>query len=310
MITTVTLNPCIDRTIKVENLTIGGHNRTNFSRVDLGGKGINVSIVVKQMGHATCALTFNHTESGTYLCDKLEDLGIEGSLVPTFGRLRENVKLYVLSTDEMTEINEEGTPVDKSTLSRFLHRLDRLLERTKVLIISGSIPPGLPDTLYYDMILQAKKQNIFTILDAQGVPLREGVKACPNLIKPNLYEMETLCGKKLENHEEILAQMDNVIAQGVGAICLSMGSEGAILKNGKGTWYTKGGEIDVKAVQGAGDSLVAGLAIGYSLGENEEGMLKMGVAMAQGSLLREGTLLCTRKLFDELYPTIQVVKLK
>lgn len=309
MITTVTLNPCVDRSVRVPALCIGGHNRVSTSRTDLGGKGINVSVVAHALGYSTKALCLDYMDSGTFLSDALFSLGLESALVPASGRLRENMKLYDAQSGQMTEINEPGSPVDKSTLTRLLQRFDALLPATSVLVLSGSVPPGVDDGLYAELLTRAKKQGVYTVLDAAGQPLKMGIAAQPDLIKPNRFEMETLCGHPLDTFQEARAQAEALLGEGVGSVCLSLGADGAMLVTQEGVWFSRALPIQVKGVQGAGDSLVAGLCIGRMEGWDGARTLATGVALAQGSLMREGTQLCTRALYEELLPRVPVEKI-
>ncbi len=309
MITTLTLNPCIDRSVLIPNLVVGGHNRIIRSRTDLGGKGINVSVVLHTLGYTTKTLCMDYMDSGAFLSDSLSLLGLDGSLVTAFGRLRENMKLYDAQTDQMTEINEPGAPIDQSTLSRLIQRLDALLPKTDILVLSGSVPPGVENDIYKTLILRAKTYGVFTVLDAAGELLRLGIEAKPDLIKPNRFEMEMLCGHSLDSLKQAREDAQALLDTGVGSVCLSLGKDGAMLLNADGTWYSKGLEIQVKGVQGAGDSLVAGLCAGHMEHWDSAETLRTGIALAQGSLLREGTLLCTQEIYEELLPKITVEKL-
>ncbi len=306
MITTVTLNPCIDRSIRVNDLVVGGHNRIDYSREDLGGKGINVSVVAHHMGYKTRALCFDYMDSGTFLSDMLFSLGIDASLVPVPGRLRENLKLYDSNQGQMTEINAEGTYVDQSTLSRLMQRIEHLLDQTSVLVLSGSMPPGIKKDLYKEIIELAHQKNVMVVLDAAGEALYQGILAKPDIIKPNRYEMEMLCGHPLNSRAEMLKETAALLEKGVGAVCLSLGDEGALYHTKNGVFFSKGVSLKVKGLQGAGDSLVAGLVIGTMEQKSDEETLRMAVSMAQGSLLREGTQLCTKKEYQELYKKVEV----
>ena len=306
MITTVTLNPCIDRSVYVSGLKVGGYNLVSHSRTDLGGKGINVSIVAHALGYDTRALCLDYMDGGTLLSDGLSHLGIPSVLVPAYGRLRENLKLYDAETGDMTEINEPGSPIDQSTMTRILQRFDALLPNTNVLVLSGSVPPGVDTGIYARLIQRAKEAKVYTVLDAAGDLLREGIKAGPDLIKPNRFEMETLCGRTLDSLEIALEEAQKVLDGGVGAVCLSLGDKGALLLNAEERWYSPGATIEVRGMQGAGDSLVAGLCIGHIEGWSSDKTLQTGIALAEGSLMREGTQLCTKQLFDRLVGKVKV----
>ncbi len=308
MITTLTMNPCIDRSVHINTFKKGGTNRVLRSRTDIGGKGINVSVALRNFRQDTRALCLDPMDSGTYLTDTLTTLGVPCIMVPVPGRLRENLKIYDDEAGDMTEVNEAGAPLDFSSYKRFMQRFRSILDTTNILILSGSVPPGIPTDVYREMIREAKAARVPTVLDAAGEPLRLGIEACPDLVKPNRFEMETLTGHKIPDLDTACAEAMTLIDQGVGAVCLSLGAQGAILANKLGIWYSEGVPIKVIGKQGAGDSLVAGLCIGRLNGMDYGEMLRTGMVMAQGSLTREGTLLCTQRIFDELKPKMPVVK--
>ncbi|MBQ8081954.1 MAG: 1-phosphofructokinase family hexose kinase [Clostridia bacterium] len=309
MITTVTMNPCIDRSIRIPKLNVGGYNRVSRVRTDIGGKGINVSVALHNMRYESRALCLDSMDSGTYLTDTLTSMGIFSVMVPVPGHLRENLKVYDETTGDMTEINEAGTPVDVSSLKRFMQRFQTILSDTNLLVLSGSVPPGVPDDIYRQMIEMAKSRGVITVLDAAGERLRLGIEAGPDLIKPNRFEMETLCGRELTSRQDAIDEAKRLTENGVGAVCLSLGAEGAVYVTQRGIWSSEGLKIDVKGLQGAGDALVAGLCIGRLEGMDPGETLRNGMTMAQGSLTREGTLLCTRMIYDELRPKMPVERL-
>ena len=308
MITTVTMNPCIDRSVHIGSFRKGTINRVKRSRTDIGGKGINVSVQLRSFRQDTRALCLDPMDSGTYLTDSLTTLGVTGIMVPVNGRLRENLKIYDDEAGDLTEINEAGTAVDFSSYKRFMQRFRSLLGSTDILVLSGSVPPGIPADVYKQMITEAKEAHVLTVLDAAGEPLRLGIEAGPDMIKPNRFEMETLTGHAIPDLDTACVEAMALVDQGVKNVCLSLGAQGAILANQKGIWYSEGVPIKVLGKQGAGDSLVAGLCIGKLSDMGYGEMLRTGMVLAQGSLTREGTLLCTQRIFDELKPKMPVVK--
>ena len=302
------MNPCIDRTVHLRAFKKGGFNRVQRSRTDIGGKGVNVAVQLRNFRQDARAMCFDPMDSGTYLTDTMASLGIPTVMVPVNGRLRENLKIYDDDTGELTEVNEAGMVVDFSSYKRFMQRFESILGQTDILVMSGSIPPGIPTDVYRQMITKAKAARVLTVLDTVGEPLRLGVEAGPDLIKPNRFEMETLTGHSITDLDTACTEAMSVVEKGVNCVCLSLGAKGAILANKKGIWYSEGTPIKVVGKQGAGDSLVAGLCMSKLRGLDYGEMLRTGMVMAQGSLTREGTLLCTQRIFDELKPKMPVVQ--
>ncbi len=302
------MNPCIDRSVHLSAFRKGAINRVLRSRTDIGGKGINVSVQLRAFRQETRALCLDPMDSGTYLTDTLATLGVPVIMVPVNGRLRENLKIYDDEAGDMTEVNEVGTHVDFSSYKRFMQRFQSVLENTSIMVLSGSIPPGVPTDIYRQMIEKAKAANVMTVLDADGEPLRLGIEACPDMIKPNRNEMETLTGHPIPDLDTACVEAMTLVDRGVKNVCLSLGADGAILANKEGIWYSQGVPIKILGKQGAGDALVAGLCMGKLKGMDYGEMLRTGMVMAQGSLTREGTLLCTQRIYDDLNPKMPVVK--
>ncbi len=309
MITTVTLNPCIDRTVGVKNLTPGAYNFADSVRYDVSGKGINVSVVLRNLGISTEALFFDYARGGETVKEFLEKEGIPYRAIPVEGELRMNIKLTDSAQGRMTEINERGNPVDKKAVDALLDALYDLLPQTSLLIVTGSVPPGVPADIYGIMIRMAKEASVDTVLDADGLLLRKGIAAHPWLVKPNRFELETYCEEKVRSLAHAVELAERLLGDGAENVCLSLGEKGAVLINGEETWFSPGIEIPVQGWQGAGDSLVAGLCAARQEGLPAGEQLRWGVAAAHASLLLSGTQLCRLREFQDLLGKIPVEKL-
>jgi len=306
MITTLTLNPCIDHTIEVEGIAFGGTNRIKNVKKDVGGKGINVSTALKQLGYETRALIFSHEREAVSVEDELKRRGIPCERVFVSGELRTNLKLFDCNLQEMTEFNERGTPVLETAGEEMISLIENVLPDTKILVLSGSVPPGISSDFYRKTIELVKKAGVRTILDADGELFREGIKAKPTMIKPNLEELERYLGKTLSLEKEIVETATELVKTGIPYVCVSVGADGAYLACEEGVYHTKGAEIEVRGVQGAGDSLVAGFAIGLTEKRSPEECLRLAVACANGSLIHEGTEMCRREDVEKLIGEIEV----
>ena len=209
----------------------------------------------------------------------------------------------------MTEINCEGPQLDPDAVLAFLDLYEKELASTDVLVVTGSIPPGVSPKIYATMIQRAKASGIPTVLDASGALLEEGIAAGPTILKPNKLELETLIGHPVKTLDESIDACQKLLNCGISIICLSMGREGALLVQDCGVWFSEGLDIRVRSFQGAGDSMVAGLCMALQSHLSGDEMLRSGVAAAHGSLIREGTLLCTRASYDYFLPLIPVHRL-
>ena len=310
MIGTITMNPCMDKTLTISDFTYGGMNRVTEKRADPSGKGVNISIALTQIGVPVRTLGLEYANGSEEFRDTLEQLGVcyESLVVP--GTLRENNKVYDTKTKVTTELNQKGDFVSEEALKRFDKFLDSVLGELDILVITGSVPQGVEKDYYYKLIQRANERRVKCILDAEGDLMLEGLKAKPYLIKPNLYEFQMAFGLKTKEQKAILKICDQIIAQGVEIVCLSMGGDGAMIVNSREAYICKPTPIDVKSTAGAGDSLVAGMCIAMEEGRDLGTMLRYGVSVAQGSLVREGTQLCTKENFEYFREIVKVEKIR
>jgi len=309
MIKAVTLNPCIDHTLMVSSLIPGGHHETVRTQEDISGKGINVNKVLRQLGMETAAVGFDYVGSGSRLRDCMREIGIPFVSVPVEGTLRINTKIFDMAKSEMTEINSKGAPVSQTDVDRLTEVFKVSLADTDILVLDGSVPPGVPDTIYRTMTILAHERKIPVILDASGALMRKGLEARPEVIKPNREEAEQLLDRPVRDLKDAVSACRGFLKLGIGSVCLSLGKEGAVYCNSDGVLFSPTLDIKVKSLQGAGDSMVAGICIGmikhYSGGE----ILRSAAAAAHGSVLLEGTSLCTAEDYERFMKYIPVEKI-
>ena len=280
MITTVSLNPSIDRTIEVAQFTVGGLNRVAKQTDVAAGKGTNVAIVTAALGMESECIGFMYHEGGKLFEKRLSDSGAACDFVWCEGAVRVNVKVFDRSKGEITEINQSGSGVNDLQLSEMTELVKKHAMQADYLILTGSLPPGCPADYYRILAETAAQANCRVILDADGDRLVHGLKAKPFLIKPNRYELEMLTGKQLPEIEDILKAAEEIIAGGVGIVAVSMGGEGALICDGSQAYLAHGVKIDVKSTVAAGDSMIAGLASGFEKGYDLPEAFRMGVAAA------------------------------
>ncbi|WP_411677263.1 1-phosphofructokinase [Caproicibacter sp.] len=310
MVITVTLNPCIDRTVQVEGFVPGKTNRVSASRCDAAGKGINVSAALKNLGEDTRCLGFNFRESGDFLPRALCEMGLSGELTEVGGTLRTNIKIFDAGAGVMTELNEAGAEVGPDALEEFERTLERNLPKASLLVLDGSAPPGVPQNYYRLLAERAERHGVRTVIDAGGELLLEGIKGSPYLIKPNRDELEEAFGERIASRTDALRAARRVVKLGVGMVCVSLGKEGALLVTEDDAWFSAGADVPVRGLQGAGDSMVAGMSYALVRGMPIPEVLRYGVAAAHGSLVLEGTRMCTRKGFLQMLPLISVEKIE
>ena len=308
MVTTVTLNPCIDYTVAVPGLIQGGLNLTESARLDMSGKGINVSTVLEELGVHSFAAGLSFADNHSQLTSHLDKLNIAHDFAVAPGAIRINIKMNDSTTNTMTEINSRGSIVESGLLAAALDKAAKLAAKSELLVMSGRLPNGAPDDTYRTLTRKARAAGCKVVVDAEGAPLMEAVKEAPYLIKPNLYELEHTFGRKVQTISEILSVCGWIISGGVELVCVSLGERGALIASRNQAFYAKALDITPKGFQGAGDSMVAGICKAAAEGLGLEDMLRFGVAAASGSLIREGTLLCRRADFEVLLRQVEVTE--
>ena len=296
MIYTVTFNPAWDYIINANNLKAGKVNRTASEELQLGGKGINVSIVLKNLGYENTALGFIAGFTGKALEQNLKDQGINTDFIELDnGITRINIKL---KTDVETEINSRGPEITNSAMDKLFDKLDNIQDGD-ILVLAGSVPNTLSSDVYEKIMQRLQNRGIKIVVDATEDLLLNVLKYRPFLIKPNHHELGELFSKALETEDEIINCAKALQIKGAINVLVSMGNNGAILISEKGCIHKTGTlEGEVISSVGAGDSMVAGFIAGY-LGTNDyEKALKMGTAAANATALYKG--LAKKDKVDEL----------
>lgn len=245
MITTVTANPAIDRTIIVEDLKLGCVNRVIRSRVDAGGKGINVAKNLKNFGDDVIVLGFIGPNA-KYIIDCLEDEGIKTDFVKIKNETRTNIKISDISRMEVTDLNEYGPYVSEEEIELVKKSIFKYAKESKVLVLSGSLPQGVPKTFYKDIIREVKSGDLKIILDADKEALLHGIEEKPYMIKPNVQELEDAVGKKLESLEEVIEEGKKLKDSGIEIVAISMGGRGSVVITKEGIYRVKPVKVEVK----------------------------------------------------------------
>ncbi|WP_068619532.1 1-phosphofructokinase [Paenibacillus tuaregi] len=304
---TVTLNPALDKTVTLDGLQIGGLNRVQEIRIDPGGKGINVAKVLRSFQVPVTATGFAGGYSGRQLLEDLVKLGIDQAFIPVEGETRTNLKLVDSSSAVTTEVNERGSLIGEADTQLFIRQMETLLNDVKVLVLGGSIPPGIQSDIYRTIIEMANHRQVKTILDADGDALLEGLKGKPYAVKPNIHELEQLMGRKLEHTGDIVQASRSLIQEGVTLVIVSMGAEGAIFVSADEVLKASPFPIEPQSTVGAGDSMVA--AVTYSLleGYSLEQIARWATTAGTVTASKAGTEVCTR---DEITRNLEHVNIE
>jgi 1-phosphofructokinase len=308
MIASLCANPCVDRTMTIDSFTYGGMNRIKESRDEGCGKGVNVAVASAMIGVEAACIGFMPTAGNGLILERLKRNGCVSEFVSCPGAVRVNTKVLDKASGVVTELNESGQEVSPQDVQRLVEEVVRWGGKCRYIVLAGSTPPGCPPDLYRTIIAELKKAapGCRAVLDADGARLAEGIKASPYLIKPNRYELETLCGRKLESLQEIHAEALKLASGGVGMIAVSLGGEGAYITDGKAAFHAPALKVDVKSTVGAGDSMLAGMLLGLETDRELEEVFRLGMAAAASSVTTEGTGLIDVKLFNEFIPKIEI----
>lgn len=302
MIYTVTFNPSLDYIVSVEDFKTGKTNRTSSELMLPGGKGVNVSIVLQNLGIANTALGFTAGFVGEEIERRLREQGIRTDFIPVEnGNSRINVKLKSI---EGTEINGAGPRIGEDKVELLMRRLETLGEGD-VLFLAGSIPESMPDDIYRGIMSRLDGRGVLTVVDATRDLLMNVLDYHPFLIKPNNHELGEIFGVELNTRDEVVPYGQKLREQGARNVLISMAGEGAVLVAEDGSVWKEpapGGRL-VNGV-GAGDSMVAGFMAGWMERQHYGHAFYMGIAAGSASAFSEN--LCTKEEVETIYEKLGV----
>lgn len=291
MITTVTLNPAVDKTFTAARLLPGQVNRMDSVKNIAGGKGINVSKVLRQYDYPVKALGFMGGYTGRFIEDYAKEIGIQCRFTHVEGETRSSINI-VSQDGYVTEVLEPGPTILEAELAVFLRDFDREISDSNLVVLSGSAPAGVPSSIYGELIQKSRKQGKRVLLDTSGLLLREGVAAKPFMIKPNVKELEILADRRLKGLEEIADAAVFLNRQGIEHILVSMGAKGLLYVREGEVIHAKTPKIRAVNTVGCGDSTVAAFAMALESGLSGEGMLRLciGISAANASTLESAVI--------------------
>ena len=286
MIITITLNPAMDRTLRIEHPLVPNKlNRASSTSVEPGGKGINVSRALKAIGGESVALGFSAGTNGRSMKDALTSVDIHHDFVDVPGNTRVNLQIIDLDGNH-TEINEPGFKIADGDFLRFLERVEFYLDSQNIFVISGSVPPGFPMHNFSELIKIIKKAGCRLIVDEPGDLMREALKFEPDFVKPNIFELAELVGDEPTADPDLLApSARKLLGMGAQAVCVSMGPEGAV---------------------GTGDAMVGAIANAMDKNLSFVEMAKFTVATGRACARLAGTEMASLKRVYEVYESLLV----
>ena len=305
MIYTVTLNPALDKTVEIPSLTVDAVNRITSMRTDPGGKGINVSKVIGKLGGNSIAAGILGGDTGRAILSALESMGLTTCFHFVEGETRTNMKISDPEAHTNTDINEPGVTVSEEILGELLTELLGKVTEKDIVVISGSMPKGSPQDTYYTWTKAFREKGAKVILDADGELLKAGLKASPYLIKPNNHELSALTGKTLETPKELEETARSLMKEyGIEKTVVSMGGAGALYVTADETIYAEGLKVPVGSTVGAGDSVVAALAVAEESGMSLEETVCLSTATGAANVMCSGTQAAEYEVIEKLIPKV------
>lgn len=300
MIVTLTMNPSVDRTVALDELTLGATNRVREARVNGSGKGINVSLALKKLGISSAAAGILAGREGQFVEDTVRSAGI----TPYFtwlkqGATRVNTKVFESKHNRTTEINEPGPQVGAEDEAALWRDLKAVVPGADYLICAGSLPPGVEPGFYRRLTSWCRERGVKVCLDASGKALMEGVRAQPFMIKPNEDEVEQLLGWRPAGKEQMLTAVQRLAGLGPEIVIVSLGGEGAVFyRRGEDVLWARARAEPLASTAGCGDALVAGVISSLLAGRTWEELVCWSVAVATA----------TAEIFGTEFPTVHHVQ--
>ena len=303
MIYTVTLNPSIDYIVRLDKVLIGSVNRMDSDDKFAGGKGINVSRVLKRLGIENTATGFIGGFTGKFITDTLEEEGISSHFVEVEQDTRINVKI---KADAETEINGPGPEISSQKLEELEKFLSSLTSEDTV-VFAGSSPKNLGNIVYKELIGLTRKTGAQVVCDFEGQTLLDSLEFEPLLVKPNNHELGDIFGVRLESLDQIESYARQILAKGAQHVIISMAGDGALLVTSDGAYFAKPIKGNVKNSVGAGDSMVAGFTGEFVRSGDVIQAFKWGVACGTATTFSDD--LATADYIKEIYEKVEVEKI-
>lgn len=282
-ILTVTLNPAVDKTYTTQSLVTGHVNRMRTALNIAGGKGVNVTKILRQYGCDVAATGFLGGHTGHFIEEELKRRGAECRFVHVSAETRCNMNI-VADDGYVTEILEPGPQISEKEQALLIEQFDALLAECGLVVISGSVAGGVADDIYGRLIMMAKDKKVPVYLDSSGESMRKGLTAKPHFIKPNWKELEYLVGHRIVDREGIIEAACHLREKGIARVVVSMGSRGLISVTGRGVLYARAEGIEAVNTVGSGDSVVASYAMSAVFGEPEEKAILRACAISAANV--------------------------
>lgn len=304
MIITITLNPAIDETVEVDHLEVADTNRIAAIRRDIGGKGVNVARVLKELGYEALAMGFAPGRFGGMIEEQLTDEGIGCDFVPYPGETRTNINIVDRARHQSTMLAAPGPPVPPEAIDRLSRHVRRRMRSDSWLVIAGSMPPAMEVTFHAEVLTHAAELGATTALDADGPVVEQlfGLGARPTILKMNDHELGRLLHRDCETEDDALEGARSLRRLGIESAVITRGGEGAVAVTPEGEFRAVPPLVTVDSAVGAGDGFLAGLLLGLRQDRGWAESLRLASAVGAAVCMAPGTALCHRGDVNELLP--------
>jgi 1-phosphofructokinase len=305
-IATVTLNPAIDQTVRVDSFRPNTVNRALAISFDASGKGVNVASFLADYGHDTAVTGYLGQENADIFEQFFASKGIDDCFVRIPGNTRINVKVVDEVNQQTTDINMPGQIPPQEAMNTLLQTIEQLANSCDWFVLSGSLPPHVPTTIYAAIITQLKRQKKRIILDTSGEALREGIQAGPTIVKPNIEELQHLVRHSLTSEAEIQQAAHQLLNEDIELVVVSMGRQGAMLVEQATTLIATPPTVTVKKTFGAGDAMVAGLVTAQIQGLSLADCGCLATAFSVGAIAHLSYNLPARDILWQYYHQVDI----
>ena len=304
-IVTFTLNPTVDRSARIKRVVPESKLRCHDERFDPGGGGVNVAAAITELGGEALAVLTSGGVVGQMLEDLLDARGVATQVIKIKNNTRENVVISEEEAGQQFRFGFPGPRLSEQEQQACLEQLNNLDHPPKYLVLSGSLPPGVPDD-FYGRIIDAMPEETRVVLDVSGEALRHGVQQSVFLLKPNQKELGSLSGREINSDQDARDAARQMIDHGkVKAVMVSLGRGGVMLVTAEEEYRISAPTVQIRSKIGAGDSTVAGVVLALHRGETLPDAARFGVACGSAAVMTEGTELCRREDAERLYEEIK-----
>lgn len=306
MIVTVTMNPAIDKTVEIDRMERGGLNRITRAEYDVGGKGINVSKTIRELGEKSIATGFIGGSTGETIQKFLKENGILTDFVTVDGETRTNTKVYE-KIGELTELNELGPVITEAQVESLLTKLQEYAGPDTLFVLAGSVPRGVEKDIYAKITRLVHERGAAVLMDADGELFTRALEAGPDIIKPNRVELEAYMNMDYRAaEEELVLAGEKLREKGIKTVAVSMGQRGALFLTDGYKVKCPGLRVKAHSTVGAGDAMVAALAYAWEKKMSMEDTVKICMASSAGAVTTIGTKPPKRELVDELMKKVEI----